>query len=427
MRLIPAALSIRQQTRTPQKVLAAALIGGLSAGLMASVLPVASAQADESAAARKIQGSYEMPFPCGEAWSGTSRKSHSPSKRAVDWNRPGDDGDLVVAAAGGVVSVANKTGRSGYGRYVQITHPNRERTLYAHLSNVVVSVGQTVDQGTLIGQVGSTGNVTGSHLHFEELRGKKVRRALFSGRRLKYDTTPTSGNCVDSPLAANMVGSLAAERVLFRRDQSASFVVEQRGAEPIVIPFGLSTDDPVLGDWDGNGTADAGVRRAADGVFYLSTTTGVMGIPFGSDADKPVVGDWNGDGYTDIGVHRSSTAEFFLRGADGSVSTIALGDRNDAPVTGDWDGDGTTDVGVYDSAKAKFKLLYTAADGTVLKVKTVFGSSGDLPVVGDWDGNGTTDLGIWRPSTGSFFARRAPSARVGVNRVDHLQFGRPRR
>lgn len=394
--------------------------------LALSLVPPASAQTAEELAARKIKGSYEMPFPCGEAWSGTTRESHSPSKRAIDWNRPGDEGDSVVAAAGGVVSVADANGRSGYGRFVEITHLNGERSLYAHLSGVAVSLGQSVDQGTLIGQVGSTGNVTGPHLHFEELRGEKPRRATFSGRRFRYGTTGVSSNCVDTPLAANMVGTAAAERVLFRRDAQASFVIEQPGAASIVIPFGDSTDDPILGDWDGNGTADVGVRRSSNRVFYLSTATGIAAIPLGDPADKPVAGDWNGDGYTDIGVHRSETAEFFLRFPDGSVSAVALGDRNDAPVTGDWDGNGTTDLGVYDRSTAKFKLRYTAPDGSVSKVKTFFGSSGDLPVVGDWDGNGTTDLGVWRPSIGGFLARRAPSARANLKRVDERLFGRAR-
>ena len=42
---------------------------------------------------------YEMPFPCGETWTGTTRPSHSPSRWSVDWNRTDDVGDPVVAAA----------------------------------------------------------------------------------------------------------------------------------------------------------------------------------------------------------------------------------------------------------------------------------------------------------------------------------------
>ena len=42
---------------------------------------------------------YEMPFPCGDTWNGSSRSNHSPSSLSIDWNRTDDFGDMVVAAA----------------------------------------------------------------------------------------------------------------------------------------------------------------------------------------------------------------------------------------------------------------------------------------------------------------------------------------
>ena len=138
----------------------------VTAALAASLAAPVAAQTQEAAKRKKVTGYYQMPFPCGQEWKGTTRSSHSPSSKAIDWNRPDDDGDQVVSAAGGTVTVA-KTGRTGYGRWVQITHLNGESTVYGHLSKVAVSVGQTVDQGVVIGNVGSTGNSTGPHLHFE--------------------------------------------------------------------------------------------------------------------------------------------------------------------------------------------------------------------------------------------------------------------
>ena len=55
----------------------------------------------------------------------------------------------------------------GYGKAVIIQHSDRQQTLYGHLSEVSVQAGQTIAQGTVIGLVGSTGNSTGPHLHFE--------------------------------------------------------------------------------------------------------------------------------------------------------------------------------------------------------------------------------------------------------------------
>jgi murein DD-endopeptidase MepM/ murein hydrolase activator NlpD len=72
----------------------------------------------------------------------------------------------VVAAADGVV-VAATPGTTGYGNHIIIDHGNGVLTLYGHLDHLVATVGQTVHQGQLIGLLGSSGNSTGPHLHFE--------------------------------------------------------------------------------------------------------------------------------------------------------------------------------------------------------------------------------------------------------------------
>ena len=74
-------------------------------------------------------------------------------------------GQSIVAADGGTVIVSSYDG--GYGNYVMINHGNNRVTLYAHMSSRAVSVGQTVNKGQVIGYIGSTGNSTGPHLHFE--------------------------------------------------------------------------------------------------------------------------------------------------------------------------------------------------------------------------------------------------------------------
>ncbi|MGN1327330.1 MAG: M23 family metallopeptidase [Clostridia bacterium] len=78
-----------------------------------------------------------------------------------------DKGTPIYAAAAGTVYVSQYGYNGGYGNYVILSHGNGIQTVYGHCSELCVSVGETVAQGQLIAKVGSTGNSTGNHLHFE--------------------------------------------------------------------------------------------------------------------------------------------------------------------------------------------------------------------------------------------------------------------
>lgn len=98
-----------------------------------------------------------------------------------------NQGTAVYASDGGSVTLAGWNG--GYGNCIMIDHGNGYVTLYGHLSSISVSVGQTVSQGATIGAVGSTGNTTGPHLHFEVLKnGTRIDpEQFFSGLTISAD------------------------------------------------------------------------------------------------------------------------------------------------------------------------------------------------------------------------------------------------
>ena len=98
-----------------------------------------------------------------------------------------NNGTAVYAADGGKVVLAEWYG--GYGNCIMIDHGNGYKTLYGHLSYIGVKSGQTVTQGTTIGQVGSTGNSTGPHLHFEVyLNGGRIDpEQFYSGLNISSD------------------------------------------------------------------------------------------------------------------------------------------------------------------------------------------------------------------------------------------------
>jgi murein DD-endopeptidase MepM/ murein hydrolase activator NlpD len=101
-------------------------------------------------------------------------------------------GTPIVAVTDGVVSAAGRAG--GCGNAVRITHDGGIATRYCHMSRMVVSSGQGVRRGQVIGYVGSTGLSTGPHLHYEMYRGGRavdpgsvqfVTRAVLAGDNLK--------------------------------------------------------------------------------------------------------------------------------------------------------------------------------------------------------------------------------------------------
>lgn len=82
-------------------------------------------------------------------------------------------GTPILAAASGQVIVSKSGGwGGGYGTYVVIKHPNGMQTLYGHLSQALVSAGQSVTKGQQIGKMGSSGDSSGVHLHFEVRGGR---------------------------------------------------------------------------------------------------------------------------------------------------------------------------------------------------------------------------------------------------------------
>jgi murein DD-endopeptidase MepM/ murein hydrolase activator NlpD len=80
-------------------------------------------------------------------------------------------GGPILAADSGTVIVAGWPDNSGYGNRVMIDHGNGYVTLYGHMSVIQVQVGQKVQRGNVIGQMGSTGRSTGTHCHFEVRHG----------------------------------------------------------------------------------------------------------------------------------------------------------------------------------------------------------------------------------------------------------------
>ncbi|MEW6118085.1 MAG: hypothetical protein AB1553_14480 [Nitrospirota bacterium] len=172
-----------------------------------------------------------------------------------------------------------------------------------------------------------------------------------------------------------------------------------------VFRFGLATDIPVTGDWDGNGTKEIGVFRS--GKWYLDMNGNGVWDPgadavytFGMAGDKPVTGDWDGNGSTEIGVFRAGKWYLDINGNgswDAGIDLVyTFGLSTDIPVTGDWDGNGSTEIGVFRAGKWYLDINGNGRWDAGIDLVYTFGLSTDIPVTGDWDGNGSTEIGVFR-------------------------------
>src|SRR6478735_2415214 len=130
---------------------------------------------------------FQMPFPCGQTWVGSTWSGHNPAY-AVDLNRDNDLGDTVVAAAAGTVSTSAYSTTSGYGNYIIIDHGGGWQTLYAHLQSRSVARGAAVKMGQKIGAVGDTSATAdiGPHLHHEQRYSGSVRKIVWNGNQIPY-------------------------------------------------------------------------------------------------------------------------------------------------------------------------------------------------------------------------------------------------
>ena len=181
----------------------------------------------------------------------------------------------------------------------------------------------------------------------------------------------------------------------------------------------------VAGDWTGVGHANIG--DFSNGTWHLDLNgNGVLDsgetFTFGQAGDQPIVGDWTGDGITKLGVFRAApggiTGEFILdtnnnHQLDSGDLTFTFGLATDRIVVGDWTGDGIAKVGVFRDATsfgspgaAVFTLDTNnnhAYDPGVDSV-FIFGLITDGLVIGDWNGSGTAKVGVYRDGSAGFNA-----------------------
>lgn len=191
----------------------------------------------------------------------------------------------------------------------------------------------------------------------------------------------------------------------------------------VSISWGLSTDTPTPGDYDGDGLTDPAIFRPGSGInadwWVLGSDEGQEVYTFGYNSDIPVPGrDFNGDGETDAAVIRPGTGNLLWYYNDEPNNDYCVdywGLSGDKPVPADYNGDGKAEIAVFRPSDGNWYILYQDCSNLNAPTEVIhWGLSTDRPVPGDYDGDGKYDLAVFRPGDGDWWIRRSSDANSQV-------------
>ncbi len=374
------------------RVLTSACLALATAG--ASVLAVTGTTVVVATAAQAAgpRPNFQMPVPCGETWRLATYYGHDDYDIDLTFTGGASNGRPILASQSGTVTFAGWG--SGGGWYVIIDHGGGWRTFYLHMiESPMVGAGQGVSTGQQIGRVGSTGNSTGPHLHYEQVRDGVKTESYFNGvaSGITSDGSPSTGPLyISGPTspARNMTsqncGQVNTNRQVYESGSHSGWQML-----PVNSITGSATASMVMGTnkllytvndgrvyeassdtgWRNLWTGISGVSNNAlavvsvDGVKYVYTVVGGM-VHEASSANG-----WRNLNTGVSGVSANALAAINLNGVK-IVYTVVGGMVHEAASNNGWRNLNTGVSGVSANALAAInlngvKIVYTVVGGMV--------------------------------------------------------------
>ncbi len=338
----------------------------------------------------------------------------------------GSAGSPIYAAGAGLATNVTGAGFEGYGNTVVVDHGPNGKSLYAHLSEVLVDrAGSWVDQNDMVGRMGSSGGANTPHLHYEESASGRFGSA--GGRDPGPMKTCRGAQMVTLPDAWGYSGwrGMSWGGGMAESDGPGCAVVSGvTGAIGTTVTNGVVAvsaltppvpEQVVAADFNGDGIGDVGFRNGTSGMFtfrYGPTFAEQTTYPWAKGTTyQPFAADFNGDRVGDLGLRDTGSGTYYIKHGPTFADQVTYPwtpGANFQVVAGDFNADTKADIGLRDTSTGVFSMKNGPTFEGVRTYQSVAGTDYQV-LAADFNGDRVADLGLRHTGSGLIAVNLGPT------------------
>jgi len=336
----------------------------------------------------------------------------------------GTTGSPVYAAGAGLATNVTGGGYEGYGNVVIVDHGSNGKSLYAHLSEILVD-GTWVDENVMIGRIGSSGGANTPHLHYEEAASDRFgsagsrdpgpMKACRGSQLVTYPQTWGFPSWHGLPWGSGDVDSDGAGCTVISHVAGAVGATVTNGVAAVKPPISSGPEQVVAADFNADGAADLGFRNSATGLFalrYGPTFVDQVTQPWAPGPNyQAFAADFDGDRVGDLGLREVGGGTFYIKHgptfADQVTYQWTPGPQFQV-IAADFNADRKADIALRDTATG----LFTIKNGPAFEAQTTYQSAPGAEyqaMAADFNSDRMADIGLRHTGTGVFAVNMGPT------------------